>query len=151
MKLIVSITMMFLVTCSFAQVQWTSIHDLDDSLKVKEKPEVVKIYTDWCGYCKMMDAKIFENKGFTKKVGSDYYFVALNAERNEKITFNGVEYNYLLRNGGRGIQKLALQLGEVEGRISYPTVVLLNPDYSQKKKINGYVRKPDFLFWLNVD
>lgn len=150
MKLLfIIITLITISTVGFSQgVTWTKFEDLSDSIAKEKKPVIVKIETPWCGYCKLMESKVYMNKGFSKRVGKNYYFVKLDADSKEAINFRSKEYEYIQFSGEKGVHSLAKELAEVDGVLRYPTTVVLNSDFTQNKRIVGYLSKQDLRYWL---
>jgi thioredoxin-related protein len=112
------------------------------------KPVLVKIETPWCGYCKLMDKKVYPNKKIRKELTKNYYYVKLNAEENQIITLNDTTYNYRIYGGNRGIQELAKKWGTRNGVIKYPTTIVLDENYQIVKFLDGYLPKQNFYYWL---
>ena len=54
----------------------------------------------------------------------------------------------MMYNVRSGVHQLAKHLGEEDGKLSYPTTVVLNPDLTVKKRIQGYIARNDFMYWL---
>ena len=129
-------------------VKWTKFEDLNDSITNEKKPVIVKIETPWCGYCKLMDSKVYSKKGFAKRIGKNYYFVKLNADNRGVISFNQTEYSYRQYSGPKGVHSLAKELAEVDGVLQYPTTVVLNSDLEFNKRIVGYLNQQDLKYWL---
>jgi thioredoxin-related protein len=131
------------------ELKWTSIHDIKDSLAVKEKPILIKIETDWCGFCKKMDNEVLPYKKVVKELNKNYYYVKLNAESHEQILFNDTTYKYAIYPGSKkGVHQLAKKLGTQNGQIKYPTIVLLNSKLEVVKLLDGYLPKSHFYYWL---
>ncbi|MCB9196641.1 MAG: thioredoxin family protein [Flavobacteriales bacterium] len=152
MKQFLSLIGLFLIGMSFGQdLHWTSIHDIEDSMAKQPKPILVKIETPWCGYCKMMDQKVYPWKKITKELNANFYYVKLNAEENQTITLNDTTYNYKMNFGKRGIQDLAVKWGKKDGMIKYPTTVILDQNYQVIKFLDGYLPKQNFYYWLTED
>ncbi len=152
LKIQITILLIFsLVSMNVAQqeLKWTSFHDIKDSLKVKEKPILIKIETDWCGFCKQMDKEVFPYKKVAKELNKSYYYIKLNAETKEEITFNDTVYKFAIYPGSKkGIHQLAKKLGTHNGQIKYPTIVLLNSNFIVEKLLDGYLPKSHFYYWL---
>lgn len=129
-------------------ISWTKIEDINDSIAKEKRPIIVKIEVPWCGYCKMMDEKVYSNKGFEKKVGKNYYFIRLNANHKDTIHFNGKDYGYFWFTKEKGVNSLVRELAEEDGVLRYPTTVVLNSDLSFNKRIVGYLNKQDLKYWL---
>ena len=95
----------------------------------------VDVYTDWCGWCKKMDATTFKDPSVVAILNSSFYPVKLNAEQKESIKWKGQEFKWVA--GGRdGYQQLAYEL--LDGQLSYPTYVLLDEEYSRILISPGY-------------
>src|SRR3954470_16372167 len=48
------------------EVQWLNWNQVQEKMKTQPKKVWVDIYTDWCGWCKKMDATTFTNKELIK-------------------------------------------------------------------------------------
>jgi thioredoxin-related protein len=101
----------------------------------------VDLYTDWCGWCKRMDKTTFVDPAVVKLMDDKFHSVKFDAEQKEPINFNGKTYNW--QPGGRkGVNQLAVEL--LNGRLSYPSFVVLDKNLNVKKTIIGY-KKPEQL------
>ncbi len=148
-KLLLFIVGSVLALQSYSQeISWTNIHDLNDSMAVERKPVLIKIETSWCGYCKMMDAKVYSHKKVVKELVGKYYCVKLNGEAKETIQFAGRKYEYVAKSARSGYHELAKYLGEIDGQLNYPTTVILKDDYQLNKRIMGYLSRQNFLYWI---
>jgi thioredoxin-related protein len=149
MKIILIITFLSISSIGFSQgVKWTKFEDLADSIAKQKKPIIVKIETPWCGYCKLMESKVYAKKRFVKRVGKNYYFVKLNADSKQAINFRNKQYEYIQFSEKKGIHSLAKELAEVGGVLRYPTTVVLNSDLTQNKRVVGFLNNRDFRYWL---
>ncbi len=127
-------------------IAWTKFENLNDSLKNNPKKVIVKIETDWCGYCKLMDVNIYNHKKTKKQLAKDYYFVKLNAESKQQIIFR----NQLFKptDKPRGKHELAVSLNGKDNAMSYPTTVVLTENLEVTKRLNGYLKRKHFMLWL---
>ena len=62
------------------KVQWMSFEEAVAKNKLEPKKIFVDVYTDWCGWCKKMDAGTFNNPVVAKYLNEKYYNVKLDAE-----------------------------------------------------------------------
>lgn len=92
-----------------------SFNDALLKAKSEDKRVIIDIYTDWCGWCKKMDAEVYSNKEIKNIIEENFVFVKLDAESNDKVTYNGKSVS---------LSDLALQFNAV----GYPTTVFLEPD-----------------------
>jgi thioredoxin-related protein len=103
------------------------------------KPIVVFIYTDWCNICYGMKNKTFKNERIISFLNDHFYFVNLNAEGKNNITFLGKTFVYKPSGTKSGMHELAKELGSINGQISYPTTTILNSDFEIDAQVNGYI------------
>jgi len=82
---------------------------------------MIFFYTDWCGYCKLMDKSIFADSKFTE-FSKNLVNIRINAERG-----NGAYYAR-----GYGVK-------------SYPTVIFVDSWGKELSRINGYLPPATFL------
>lgn len=107
----------------FAQeVKWYTIEEAIALNEKSPKKIVIDVYTDWCGWCKVMDRNTFGNKIIAEYLNENYYPVKFNAEQKENITLGGYTYKYISQ-GRRGYHELAAAL--LNGNLGYPSVVFL--------------------------
>lgn len=64
-----------------------SVAELKAAAKKSKKPFFVDFYTDWCGYCKKMDASTFRDPEVLKLVEDHFLAYKLNAEKGEGPAF----------------------------------------------------------------
>lgn len=144
-KLFVGV-LVFASLCSFAPVpasapealgiKWMTWKEVQDALKVKPKKVFVDTYTDWCGWCKRMDATTFTNPEIIKYMNNNFYAVKFDAESRETIHFKGKDYKYISQ-GMRGYNELAAEI--LDNRLSYPTTVYFDEDLNQIFPVPGYL------------
>lgn len=96
--------------------------DLDSAIvtaKAQKKPMMIDLYTDWCEWCKKLDANVFPD-ATVGIAASNFVPVRLNAE------IAG--------------QQVAQRFGISE----FPTIIFLDPDGSLVGRISGYMDPPEF-------
>ena len=99
------------------------------------RPLIVDVYTDWCGWCKRMDATTFRDPAVVKYVSDRFHPVKLNAEQTADISYDGHTFKYQ-RSGARGVHELAASL--LDNRLSYPSIVYLNPQMERVMIAPGF-------------
>ncbi|MDA8693327.1 thioredoxin fold domain-containing protein [Saprospiraceae bacterium] len=120
-------------------LQWTTFDMLPNNKD--NKKYFVDVYTDWCGWCKVMDKKTFTDTKVQEYLNDNFHLVKFNAEQKAPITFKDKIYEW--QSGGRsGYNTLAKEL--MGGRMSYPTMVYLDENMNLIRSIPGY-KKPDQL------
>jgi thioredoxin-related protein len=100
-----------------------------------QKPVLVDVYTDWCGWCKRMDRDVYSRAEVRDYLGRHFVTVRLNAESADPASYAGRQYN------GR---TLAMRFG-ISG---YPTTVFLRPGGEHLVNVPGYVPADQFLLLL---
>jgi len=73
-------------------INWVTLEEADSLYKIQKRPIFIDVYTDWCGWCKRMDASTFQDPTVAAYLNANFYAVKLNAETNDTITFNGKTY-----------------------------------------------------------
>jgi thioredoxin-related protein len=116
-------------------INWVSWEQVQSLMKKQKRKIVVDIYTDWCGWCKRMDATTFQDPRIVKYVNKNYYAVKFNAEHKDEITFKSRNYKFIA-NGRRGVHELAIEI--TNGQLSYPTFVFMDEELSTIQPIPGY-------------
>jgi thioredoxin-related protein len=119
-----------------AHVKWLTWDQAQAAQKKKPKKIFVDVYTDWCGWCKRMDATTFENPGIAKYMNDNFYCVKFNAETKEEITFKGQKYPV----DGR-YSSLATFL--LQNKMSFPTTLYLDEDLNLLSAVPGYMAPKD--------
>ncbi len=127
---------------SFAQneeekIKWYSFEEAAELNKTNPKKLFVDVYTDWCGWCKKMDATTFSNPVIIKYMNDNYYPVKFNAESVEPVTFNDHEFVNNDPDGRRSSHELAKTL--LSGKMSYPSYVFLNEKNELITVVSGYL------------
>lgn len=134
------IALLVLVVCTSAfakaqQIEWISWEEAEQKLREEPRKVVVDVYTEWCGWCKKMDAQTFHNPEIVSMINENYYAIKFDAEYREVIKINGEEYKYI-RNGKRGYNELAAHI--LRGKLSYPSIVFLDESLEVIQPIPGF-------------
>jgi len=102
----------------------------------------IDVYTDWCGWCKRMDKATFQNPEVAAYMNEHYYNVKFDAEQKESIEMLGNTFKFIPQ-GNRGYHELAAAL--LNGKMSYPTVVFMNPKFEMLSPVPGYQEVGPFM------
>jgi len=123
-------------------IKWLSFEDAYYLNKKKPKKMFVDVYTDWCGWCKKMDAETFANPYIAKYMSDHFYCVKLDAERKDTIVLDGQTFVNPNPAGKRSTHKLAVDL--LRGKMSYPSYVFLNEEGKMLTTVSGYQQAKSF-------
>lgn len=86
------------------------------------KPLMVDFYTEWCGYCKKLDAEVYTDFGVIAE-SANFISVKVDAEKRSELA----------------------QKYQVTG---FPTILWLDGSGAEKKRLPGYTDAPDFLQYM---
>jgi thioredoxin-related protein len=119
-------------------LNWMTIEEVNQAMKVQKRPILVDLYTDWCYWCKVMDKKTYTNKKVIEYLETRFYSIKLNAETREKVSWEGKVYSF---NPSYKTNDIALYF--TGGQLAYPTTVIIPPDGSGPQAIPGYLTPKD--------
>jgi thioredoxin-related protein len=125
-----------------AKIKWLDFEEAVALNKKKPKKMFIDMYTDWCGWCKKMDASTFVNPVIVAYMNANYYAVKFNAERKDTVAFNGKQYMNPNPAGTRSSHQLAQEM--LSGRMSYPSFVFLDENLSRITILPGFQKAPQF-------
>ena len=101
------------------------------------KPILVFLYTDWCKICFGMKKTTFKNRKVIQFLNEKFYFIKLNAEEKQDITFLGKMFTYKPTGTNTGMHELAAELGTIKKTIIYPTTIILNTVFEIDAQLTG--------------
>lgn len=121
------------------QLNHFTLSEADSLQAVNQKPIVVFMHTNWCKYCEAMENSTLKNKELAELLNREYLFVKFDAESQEEIVFKGRAFQFMPTGNKTGVHALAQQLGAVEGKLTYPAIVILNPENEIIFQYQGYI------------
>ncbi len=116
-------------------IKWYDIQTADSLYKVKPKPLLIDVYTDWCKWCHYMMKTTYANKSLASYINTYFYPVRFNAETSDTIRFQGKTWT---KNGRTN--QLARYL--LDNHLAYPSTVFYDL-HGKKYRIPGYLRIRD--------
>lgn len=127
------------------KINWLGFEEAVAKAEKKSKPLFIDVYTNWCGWCKVMDRNTFTDPNIIKTINKNFYAVKFNAETRDTINFKGQDFVFVAA-GRRGYHQLATAL--MNNRMAYPTVVFLTDDLSRIYPHAGYQKVPGLTILL---
>ena len=124
-------------------IQWMSFEEAVKRAETDKNPKNIFIdfYTSWCGWCKVMDKQTFADPTVAELMNKYFYPVKFDAEGRNPVTFRGQEFTFVAE-GRNGYHQLAAEF--MQGKMSYPTFMFLNPKFEIITPISGFVKPEEF-------
>jgi uncharacterized protein YyaL (SSP411 family) len=103
--------------------------------KKKNKIMLVDVYTDWCGWCKVMDRETYAKPEVIKMINADFVAIKFNPEKKDVVyTFEGKQYT--------GDQLAGvISNNQLTG---YPTTIFMYPKGKKMNVVGGYQNENNF-------
>ncbi|MBN2747029.1 MAG: DUF255 domain-containing protein [Bacteroidales bacterium] len=140
------VSLFFFSYSSNESIRWYSMQEALDLQQKAPKKIVVDVYTDWCGWCKRMDANTFSNAAVAAYMNKNFYPVKFNAEGNDTIKFKG--RTFVNANYGKSRSTHSFTPVLVNGKISYPVFVFISEKTQGITKVYGYQEVSKWMAWL---
>ncbi|NJN41664.1 MAG: DUF255 domain-containing protein [Flammeovirgaceae bacterium] len=142
-------TLLLITTVAVAQkeeevkspVHWLTFEEAIEKSKVEKRKIFIDVYTDWCGWCKVMDKNTFSEPNVAQILNEKFYPVKFDAEQTEDVVFNGTTFKFVPY-GNKGTHQLAAAL--LNNQLAYPTVVFLNEEFAMIQPLQGYQKAEEF-------
>jgi thioredoxin-related protein len=117
------------------KVKWLSLAELSVAYSKNPKPIIIDVYTNWCGWCKVMDKETYGNEKVATYINENYYAVKFNAEAKDSVILGTKKYGF---NPAYNANDLAVFL--LLGHMGYPTTVLLASIDAQPAPLSGFLK-----------
>lgn len=122
-----------------AEIQWITLTEAFTRTQKEPRKTLVDAYTDWCGWCKVMDRETYTNPELIEYLNKNYYMVKFNAESKAPVTIGTNTYVFDEKSGAH---QAAIAL--LQGKMSYPTTVFLDEKFNMIQPIPGYMKPKEF-------
>lgn len=136
---------LFIPVLSFCQskkkeketIKWMTFQEAVKSNETVKKKILIDVYTEWCGWCKKMDASTYEDKKVIEYINKNYYAVKLDAEMSDSVVFQGHTFVKPEPTNKKSTHQLAVAL--LNGKLGYPSTVFLDENYAMLSPVQGYL------------
>jgi thioredoxin-related protein len=126
------------------KIMWMSFEEAVAKSDKNPKKIFIDVYTEWCGWCKKMDANTFTDSTIIELMNKDFYAVKLDAETRDTIRFRDKQFVYL---PDYKANQIALDL--LKGKMGYPNFVVLDEQFAIISAFPGYKTVPETKGLLN--
>ncbi|MFN5664138.1 MAG: thioredoxin family protein [Bacteroidota bacterium] len=117
------------------ELKWMDFNEGYELAKKKNKIMLVDVYTDWCGWCKVMDRETYAKPEVIKMINADFVAIKFNPEKKDVVyTFEGKQYT--------GDQLAGvISNNQLTG---YPTTIFMYPKGKKMNVVGGYQNENNF-------
>jgi len=114
------------------ELRWTNLETAMKNAAEQDKPVMVDVYTDWCGWCKKMDKDVFNHPDVAEALDRMFTLAKVNGESRESVTYKNQKTDGFGIVQGFGIR-------------GYPALIFLDSKGDMLTLIPGYVDAENFL------
>jgi len=122
-------------------VKWMTFEEAVEKSKTEKRKIFIDVYTDWCGWCKVMDKNTFTDPKIASLLNEKFYAVKFDAEQTADVNFRGTTFKFVPY-GNKGSHQLAMAL--LNNQMSYPNFVFLDEEFRIIPVIQGYQSLPGY-------
>jgi thioredoxin-related protein len=119
-----------------AGLKWNSFSTGMSLAKKSGKKVLIDVYTDWCTWCKKMEATTYSDKKIQEYLNKNYVLIRLNPETDGPVTYNGAQYSAQEFSQGMGVN-------------GYPATLFMKSDGQAITVLPGYSEAGTFIHVLN--
>lgn len=122
-------------------VKWMTFEQAVEKSKTEKRKIFIDVFTEWCGWCKVMDKNTFPDPEVAKLLNEKFYPVKFDAEQTEDVVFRGTTFKFIPY-GNKGTHQLAAAL--LNNQLSYPNFVFMDEEFRIIPIIQGYTSLPGY-------
>jgi thioredoxin-related protein len=115
-----------------AEIKWRKFDAGLTEAKKSNKKVFIDVYTDWCKWCKKLDAEVYTDKNVVDYINKYYIPVKMNGESGENVKFKDKSYT-------------EATLSQAFGVSGFPTLIFLASNGDPIEKIGSFLPSDQFL------
>lgn len=119
---------------SLTSILWVPLHEAETQAAAKKKKVVITIFTDWCGWCTVMNQNTWNKLNIIRYVNENYFAVKLDAETRDVIRFRGTDFSYMTN-----LHSNQLAWSLLNGVMEFPSTVFLDEGGNVLTVIPGFM------------
>jgi len=112
---------------------------LKELISEQERPVIVFLHAKWCHFCRNMEETTLRNPDVIQTLNNDYYFISFDGEQKDGMSFRNKSFRYRPSGRNTGTHELAIELGTIDGNLTYPSLVILNSDFEITFQHNSFL------------
>ena len=116
------------------KIHWMDFESAVAASQKNPKKLFIDVYTDWCGWCKKMDASTFMDDSVAAYINANFYPVKFNAESKDTIRFFDQVFVFVPEYKSH---ELAISL--LNRQMGYPSYAFLDEKFASIKVQQGYM------------
>ncbi|MDI1356205.1 MAG: DUF255 domain-containing protein [bacterium] len=117
-------------------VNWLSFKEAQEKNKLVQRPLLIDLYTDWCGWCKHMMKTTYSNPGIANYINTNFYPVKFDAETKDTVEYNGKIYKPLSP-APKTAHELTIKF--LGNNLSYPSTIFTTNKYDYNLLVPGFI------------
>lgn len=134
-----------LTTAGAQQINWNQIENISQN---NSKLYLIDFYTDWCGFCKKMDRKTFNDPTIIKIINNYYTPIKFNAEGNASFMWHGIKYTATPTPPGSRPSVHMFAKSVLGKQIGFPSFAIFKSDQTPITIVQGYQDVHEFTIIL---
>lgn len=127
------------------KVKWMTFEEAIEANRVAPKKIFIDVYTKWCSWCKVMDNKTFSDSTVAAYMNENFYCVKFDAESKDTVVYKDTKFYFVPE-----YKSHALAISLLDGKMSYPSYVILTEKEQRLKIMSGYQEVDVFLQNLKI-
>lgn len=124
-----------------AKIEWLTVEQAFALNQQQPRKILIDVYTDWCGWCKVMDRQTYTDPRVVEYINKNYYAVKFNAEQRDEVKLGGQTFKFVSQ-GNSGVHEFAASL--MQNKLSYPSTVFLDEKLQMIQPLPGYLKAREF-------